>query len=73
MGTTMASYLFHSMEKAALIDRTYRLSVAVFDKGHLKPHVWHNQLYDFEVSSDLEDHGVVLMDHAWGLVTHLEG
>jgi hypothetical protein len=25
------------------------------------------------VSSDLEDHGVVLLDHAWGLVTHLEG
>ena len=56
-----------------LLTGRYRLSVAVFDKGHLKPHVWHNQLYDFEVSSDLEDHGIVLMDHAWGLVTHLEG
>jgi hypothetical protein len=64
---------FIQWRKLPLLTGRYRLSVAVFDKGHLKPHVWHNQLYDFEVSSDLEDHGTVIMDHAWGLVTHLEG
>lgn len=55
-----------------LLSGRFRLSVAVFDKSHLKPHVWHNQLYDFEVVAEQEDHGVVLLDHAWGLVTHLD-
>jgi hypothetical protein len=56
-----------------LLAGTYRISVAVFDKHHLKPHVWHNQLYDFEVAQDVEDHGLVRMEHAWGLMTHVEG
>jgi ABC-2 type transport system ATP-binding protein/lipopolysaccharide transport system ATP-binding protein len=56
-----------------LLRGRYRLSMAVFDKNHLKPHVWHNQLHDFEVVSDLEDHGTVLLDHGWGLITHIEG
>jgi ABC-type polysaccharide/polyol phosphate transport system ATPase subunit len=56
-----------------LLAGSYRISVAVFDKHHLKPHVWHNQLYDFEVAQDVEDHGLVRMKHAWGLLTHLEG
>ena len=56
-----------------LLRGRYRLSVAVFDKNHLKPHVWHNQLHDFEVVSDLEDHGTVLLDHGWGLISHVEG
>jgi len=56
-----------------LLAGTYRVSVAVFDKHHLKPHVWHNQLYDFEVAQDIEDHGLVRMEHAWGLLTHVEG
>ena len=65
-------YPFHSMEKAALIDRTLLFGVAVFDKG-ISNHTFGTTNFDFEVSSDLEDHGAVLMDHAWGLVTHLEG
>ena len=56
-----------------LLRGRYRLSMAVFDKNHLKPHVWHNQLHDFEVVSELEDHGTVLLDHGWGLITHVEG
>lgn len=56
-----------------LLRGRYRLSVAVFDKNHLKPHVWHNQLHDFEVVTGTEDHGTVLLDHAWGLVTHVDG
>lgn len=55
-----------------LLSGRYRLSVAVFDKAHLKPHVWHNQLYDFEVSAEQEDHGIALLDHTWGLITHLD-
>lgn len=54
-----------------LLSGRYRLSVAVFDKSHLKPHVWHNQLYDFEVHAEVDDHGAVLLDHAWGLITHV--
>jgi len=56
-----------------LLSGRYRVSIAVFDKNHLKPHVWHNQLYDFEVAQDVEDHGMVSMDHAWGLIAHIEG
>ena len=55
-----------------LLSGRYRISIAVFDKSHLKPHVWHNQLYDFEMVAEQEDHGVVLLDHAWGLITHLD-
>lgn len=55
-----------------LLAARYRLSVAVFDKSHLKPHVWHNQLYDFEITSEVEDHGMALLEHSWGMVTHYE-
>ena len=32
----------------------------MFDQGHLKPFVWHNQLHDFEVVT--AHHGMVLMN-----------
>ena len=66
------TYFIH-YPRLPLLAGSYRVSVAVFDKNHLKPHVWHNQLYDFEVAQDIEDHGLVRMDHAWGLLTHIEG
>lgn len=66
------TYYIH-YQRLPLLSGTYRISVAVFDKHHLKPHVWHNQLYDFEVAQDIEDHGLVRMEHAWGLLTHVEG
>lgn len=56
-----------------LLAGRYRISVAVFDKAHLKPHVWHNQLYDFEVAQQSEDHGLVALQHDWGLITHVAG
>ena len=56
-----------------LLGGRYRISIAVFDRGHLKPHVWHNQLYDLEMVSDAEDHGIALLEHGWGLLTHHEG
>jgi ABC-type polysaccharide/polyol phosphate transport system ATPase subunit len=64
---------FIRWKQLPLLNGRYRLSVAVFDKSHLKPHVWHNQLYDFEIASEVEDHGLAMLDHAWGLITHLEG
>ena len=50
----------------------YRISIAVFDKNHLKPHIWHNQLYDIEITSPIEDHGLILLNHDWGMITHHE-
>jgi lipopolysaccharide transport system ATP-binding protein len=73
-GTYFGIYTFFIRWKALpLLSGRYRLSVAVFDKSHLKPHVWHNQLYDFEVAAEVEDHGAVLLEHSWGLITHVEG
>ncbi|MDP6934579.1 MAG: Wzt carbohydrate-binding domain-containing protein, partial [Myxococcota bacterium] len=72
-GTYKGIYTFFiQWAELPLLSGHYRISVAVFDSSHLKPHVWHNQLYDFEVVQDVEDHGMVLMQHAWGLITHLE-
>ncbi|MCO4769205.1 MAG: ABC transporter ATP-binding protein [Deltaproteobacteria bacterium] len=56
-----------------LLTGTYRISVAAFDKHHLKPHVWHNQLYEFKVTCPREDHGVIELAHEWGLVRHISG
>ncbi len=73
-GTYHGIYTFFlRWRKLALLAGRYRLSIAIFDKNHLKPHVWHNQLYDFEVHAEVEDHGVVLLDHGWGMITHIEG
>lgn len=54
--------------KLQLLAGTYRVSVAIFDKGHVRPHVWHNQLYAFEVAQDVEDHGLVQLPHRWGMI-----
>ncbi|MDP7113967.1 MAG: ABC transporter ATP-binding protein [Myxococcota bacterium] len=66
------SYFIH-YPKLPLLEGTYRLSVAAYDKNHIKPHIWHNQLYELKVRSALEDHGLVHIDHQWGLVTHACG
>ena len=56
-----------------LLQGSYRLSVALYDKSHLRPHIWHNQLYELKVVSEVEDHGLVHIDHHWGLVVHARG
>jgi len=72
-GTYHGIYTFFAVyPRLPLLAGAYRVSVAVFDEAHLKPHVWHNQLYEFEVAQDVEDHGLVRLEHAWGLVTHHE-
>jgi hypothetical protein len=55
-----------------LLAGTYRVSVAIFDEGHVAAHVWHNQLYSFQVYQDVEDHGLVRIPHRWGLIAHYE-
>ncbi len=55
-----------------LLGGKYRVSVAVYDKGHVRPMAWHNQLYELDVVQDCEDHGMVQLPHRWGLVTHHE-
>ncbi len=62
------TYFVH-YPKLPLLAGTYRLSIAIFDQGHVAPHVWHNQLYSFEVAQDVEDHGIVRLPHRWGLLT----
>ncbi len=65
------TYFLH-YPKIQLLGGKYRLSVAVYDKGHVRPMAWHNQLYELEVAQDCEDHGLVQLPHRWGMVTHHE-
>jgi lipopolysaccharide transport system ATP-binding protein len=65
--------VFLHYPKLPLLSGHYRVSVAIFDSGHVKPHVWHNQLYDLEVAQDVEDHGIVLIPHRWGMLTWFDG
>ncbi len=66
------TYFLH-YPRLKLLAGTYRLSVAVYDKSHLKPHMWHNKLYELKVTTGQKEHGLVYMDHEWGLVTHASG
>ena len=63
---------FIRWKELPLLSGNYLLSIAVFDKHHIRPHVWHNQLYSFSIHAPVEDHGILLLDHEWGLITHLE-
>lgn len=56
-----------------LLTASYRISVALYDKNHIRPHVWHNQLYEISVTCPREDHGVVEVPHEWGLLKHVSG
>ncbi len=72
-GTYHGIYTYFIRWKSlALLSGRYRLSIAVFDKLHLKPHIWQNQLYDFEIAAEVADHGLLQLEHDWGLITHLE-
>jgi lipopolysaccharide transport system ATP-binding protein len=69
-GTYNGVYTFFvHYPKLPLLAGSYRVSVAIFDEGHVTPHVWHNQLYSFEVAQDVEDHGLVQLPHRWGVIT----
>lgn len=66
------TYFLH-YPKLPLLGGLYRISVALFDKHHLKPHVWHNQLYEIRVTADTENHGIIDLPHHWGYVRHAAG
>ena len=66
------TYFIH-YPRLPLLSGSYRVSIAVFDKAHMHPHVWYNQLFDFEVAQTKEDHGITAMEHGWGLIAHIEG
>ena len=56
--------------KLPLLSGQYEVSVAIFDQHHLKPYIWHNRLYSFEIASQFEDHGIIKLHHDWGILTH---
>ena len=56
--------------KLPLLSGQYEVSIAIFDQHHLKPYIWHNRLYSFEISSQFEDHGIIQLEHDWGILTH---
>lgn len=65
---------FAHYPRLPLLAGGYRVSVAIFDRAHLHAHVWHNQLHAFEVAQDVEDHGLVVLEHAWGMLAwHEDG
>lgn len=64
---------FYHIPRLPLLTGTYMLSVALWHKSHLKPYIWHNRLYEISILADRNDHGMVLMDHHWGLITHVRG
>jgi hypothetical protein len=59
--------------KLPLLSGVYRISVALYDKGHIRPHCWHNQLYEIRVNCPRDDHGIIEIPHHWGLITHSSG
>ncbi|MEE2829398.1 MAG: Wzt carbohydrate-binding domain-containing protein, partial [Myxococcota bacterium] len=66
------TYFIH-YPRLPLLEGVYRISVALYDQNHIRPHVWHNQLYEIRVSCPRPDHGVVEIPHHWGLVKHVSG
>jgi ABC-type polysaccharide/polyol phosphate transport system ATPase subunit len=73
-GTYDGVYTFFiSYPRLPLLNGVYRISVALYDKGHIRPHCWHNQLYEIRVSCARDDHGVIEIPHHWGLITHASG
>lgn len=71
-GTWHGVYTFFvHYPRLPLLAGGYRVSVAIFDAGHVSPHVWHNQLYGFTIVQDVEDHGLVQLPHHWGMVEWL--
>lgn len=65
--------VFVHYPKLPLLAGSYRISVAVYDKGHVRPMAWHNQLYELKIVQQVEDHGLVMLPHRWGMIVHHDG
>lgn len=69
-GTYNGVYTFYlHYPELPLLYGQYRVSIAVYDKGHVRPYVWHNELYALAVEQDVEDHGLARIPHSWGVLT----
>ena len=72
-GSYHGIYTFYAhYPRLPLLAGSYRVSIAIFDSGHVRPHAYHNQLYEFSVVQDVEDHGLVQIPHKWGMIPHHE-
>lgn len=63
---------FIRWKEIPILTGQYRLSIAIFDQHHIKPHIWHNQMYDIDIIAPISDHGLISLEHDWGLITHFE-
>jgi teichoic acid transport system ATP-binding protein len=52
-------------EQVPLLAGDYFFSVAIYDREHVYPFDWHNQLYQFSVTTDCRGDGLVHIPHAW--------
>jgi len=52
-------------DRLALLPGSYQISIGVYDKEEIFPYAFHHRLYDFKVISEIEDHGLIFMDHKW--------
>lgn len=52
-------------DRLVLLPGSYQISVGVYDKDEIFPYAFHHRLYDFKVASDIQDHGLVFLDHNW--------
>ncbi len=69
-GTYHGLYTFYlHYPSLVLLHGNYRVSIAFFDKGHVRPYVWHSEMYGFSIQQDVEDHGLVRIPHNWGVLT----
>jgi hypothetical protein len=51
-----------------LLSGKYNISIAIYDKEHVMPYEYHNQLYSFSIETDIKDHGLCHIDHRWNIV-----
>jgi ABC-type polysaccharide/polyol phosphate transport system ATPase subunit len=48
-----------------LLAGSYLLSVAIFDREHVVPYVYHDRMYGFRVRGNVPDNGIVRIAHEW--------
>jgi len=54
-----------SYDRLTLLPGSYQISAGIYDKEEVFPYAFHHRLYDFKVVSDIQDHGLVFIDHSW--------
>lgn len=54
--------------KLLLLNSKYQLSVSVWDANFVVPYDLHERMYDFEITSNLPEEGIVHIPHTWNLL-----